>query len=187
MQSSDPSGRSEDSRDWQAGSNDVACSIGKGGLLVPQELHDLLKQGQVIPFVGAGFSQVAGFPGWFGLLRHVFDGLVPNQDFDDVVTSCGSDPLRVAEYLLIRSGSKVGPIRHRMSQVLRTPNNFISSAHIDLLNLHLPILYTTNFDELIEETFRLFSTPIATICNARDLAVARGGSTQLVKFHGDLR
>jgi hypothetical protein len=90
------------------------------------------------------------------------------------VYSCGKDPLGVAEYLKIKSGGNVGTIRHRLSAVLRTPDPFVSSALIDLTNLRLSVIYTTNFDELLEETFRLLGIQTDTICNARDLALARG-------------
>lgn len=154
---------------------------------MPETLDELLRDGRVLPFIGAGFSRVAGFPDWFGLLREVSNGIVGGSDFDNVVRSCGHDPLRVAEYLLVRSGGNIGPIRHRISSILRTPNPFVSSAHIDLTNLRLPLVYTTNFDELIESTYQMLGIPIDICCNARDLALARTGRTQIVKFHGDLQ
>jgi hypothetical protein len=155
--------------------------------VVPEQLLALIRARSVVPFVGAGFSVAAGFPGWFALLREICAEVAPAEDFAAVLKSCSNDPLGVAEFLLVRSGGNIGPIRHRMSSVLRTPDSFVSSAHIDLANLQLPVVYTTNFDELIEETHRLLNRPVETICNARDLALARSGSAQVVKFHGDLR
>jgi hypothetical protein len=154
---------------------------------LPEQLLDLVRDRRVVPFVGAGFSFVAGFPGWIELLRHVCADVAPTDDFDAVVKSCSNDPLRIAEYLLVRSGGNIGPIRHQMSSALRTPASFFSSAHVDLANLHLPVIYTTNFDELIEETYRRLGLSVNTICNARDLALARRDTVEVVKFHGDLR
>ena len=156
---------------------------------VPEQLGTLLRERRVVPFVGAGFSAVAGFPNWFGLLRAVYDSVVRNDpgDFEALTASCAHDPLRVAEYLLIRSGGNIGPIRYALSQALRTPEPFVSSAHIDLANLGAPTIYTTNFDDLIESTFDLLGHSAATCCNARDLAMASTGQSQIVKFHGDLR
>lgn len=154
---------------------------------MPESLNELVRQRRVIPFLGAGFSAVAGFPGWFGLLRRVYDGIIRDGDFDAVVEACGRDPLRVAEYVLIRSGGNVGPIRHQMTSALRTPEPFVSSAHVDLANLHLPVIYTTNFDELVEATYGSLGIRADVCCNVRDLMLARASHPQLVKFHGDLR
>ncbi len=155
--------------------------------LVPDQLLQIVRERRLVPFVGAGFSIVAGFPGWFGLLQEISAEIAPTEDFNAVLKSCSNDPLKVAEFLLVRSGGNIGPIRHRMSLALQTPDPFISSAHIDLVNLQLPVLYTTNFDGLIEATYRQLGIPVETICNARDLALAYGRAAQVVKFHGDLR
>jgi hypothetical protein len=90
---------------------------------MPETLDELIRDRRVLPFIGAGFSSFAGFPDWFGLLRRVFDDIVHDIDFDKVVRSCGYDPLRVAEYLLVRSGGNIGPIRHRISSILRVPED----------------------------------------------------------------
>jgi hypothetical protein len=44
---------------------------------VPERIYNMIRENRVVPFVGARFSFVAGFPDWFGLLRQVFNGLVP--------------------------------------------------------------------------------------------------------------
>jgi len=56
-----------------------------------------------------------------------------------------------------------------------------------MANLRLPLVYTTNFDELIEATYRMLGIPVEVCCNARGLALAQGGLTKIVKFHGDLQ
>lgn len=156
---------------------------------VPEQLGALVRSKRVVPFIGAGFSSVAGFPGWFGLLRHVYNSVVRNGagDFDQVSKSCGDDPLRIAEFILIKSGGNIGPISFAIGEALRVPDPFISSAHIDLANLNASTVYTTNFDRLIEATFDLLGLAAVTCCNARDLALASTGQPQIVKFHGDLR
>ncbi|HYZ48928.1 MAG TPA: SIR2 family protein, partial [Sphingomonas sp.] len=48
-----------------------------------------------------------------------------------------------------------------------------------------PILYTTNYDNNLEVAYRLARRGYVKIVNARDLAHAEDGCTQIVKYHGD--
>ncbi|WP_369745201.1 SIR2 family protein [Paenarthrobacter sp. AMU7] len=147
-----------------------------------------LKAKKVLPFIGAGFSTAAGLPGWLGLLEDIYSRMDdPKLEFDDVKSSCNGDPLRIAEYMFLLAGEQIGPLRHRMATSLAPPQNFLSSAHIELSNLDLPVVYTTNFDELIEETYRQLGIPYARMATTRDLALDRAGRRRVMKFHGDMQ
>jgi hypothetical protein len=151
-------------------------------------LIEAARGGTLIPFIGAGFSSAAGFPGWLDLLEQVHERIDDSPvTFASITESCGHDPLRVAEYLYLLVGETMGPIRHRMEGLLGTPGNLLSSAHVELANLNLPVIYTTNFDELIEDTYRVLGTPCSITTTVRDLTLERADRARIVKFHGDLQ
>ena len=59
-----------------------------------------------------------------------------------------------------------------------------SRSHRALVNMGLPIIYTTNYDRIIERAFELNGVPSHTISSIDDIAMAPAKATQIVKFHG---
>ncbi len=160
---------------------------------IPSDLLGLVHERRVIPFVGAGFSVGLGLPGWDGLLRQVAEDLRisevdPRLDFDALYHDASEDFLRVAEYLYLRAGSNIGPLRLSISHALSVRRSLCSSTpHVELVNLGAPQVYTTNFDDGIEETYRELGQPMEVVSLPRDVAVADPQQTQIIKYHGDLR
>lgn len=160
---------------------------------LPDDLVRLVRERRVIPFVGAGFSACLGLPGWDSLLRDVAADLrigesEPALSYEEVSELANHDFLRVAEYLKIRAGGNIGPMRHSVTNALRTERSPADSlGHVELLNLGAPQVYTTNFDDLIEQTFRECVQPMEVVALPGDVAVADSTQTQIVKYHGDLR
>lgn len=160
---------------------------------IPEDLLSLVRERRVIPFVGAGFSAGLGLPGWAGLLEQVADDLLiaetdPKLDFKQLVQDASDDYLRVAEYLYLRAGSNIGPLRLSVSHALTLSGPLATSTpHVELVNLGAPQVYTTNFDDAIEATYRELQQPMEVVSLPRDVAVADPHQTQIVKYHGDLR
>jgi hypothetical protein len=156
---------------------------------IPEQLPELISEGRLIPFIGAGFSAAHGLPGWEEMLEKVTDELEDCPlSYGDIREACNDDPLQIAEYLFLVSGEQIGPLRHLMSGQLRPSEPVLqSSAHIELVNLGAPQVYTTNFDELIEQTYRALNEPVEVVALPRDVATSHGEGTQVVKYHGDLR
>ena len=157
--------------------------------VVPQQLVQLFKQRQVIPFVGAGFSSVFGLPTWIGLLENLAHGAGDDLTFEDVARHAGDDHLRIAEYYFVKRGRHIGPIRHEIADKLRTSSvdPLESGHHVDLVNLGATRVYTTNYDDLLEKTYERLGVPREVIVLPRDVASSAGAATQIVKFHGDLQ
>ncbi len=55
------------------------------------------------------------------------------------------------------------------------------------MNLGAGQIYTTNYDDLIESTYRGLGLPISPVVLAKDVALADTDRTQVVKYHGDLK
>jgi len=159
---------------------------------IPEALAKMASERRVIPFVGAGFSFCLGLPGWSDLLEEVAEHLrisdtEPRLSYKELEESANGDPLRIAEYLYLRAGSAVGPLRLPITTALQPDGPVVqSAAHVELVNLGAPRVYTTNFDALIETTYRDLGEPVEVVALSRDVATGSTDTTQVVKYHGDL-
>ena len=121
--------------------------------MIPQQLVQLLREHRVIPFIGAGFSNVFGLPNWQALLEDLGNKLDDGLTFEEVSKFSRDDYLQIAEYYFIKTGRHIGPLRHTISQKLRTVgiDPLQSGHHVDLINLGTPSIYTTNYDDLVQD------------------------------------
>ena len=155
---------------------------------IPSELIEMIRQRRVIPFLGAGFSASLKLPEWDTLLSSIANEIEGCPPYDEIKKCCNSDPLQIAEYYLILCDHSIGPIRHAISRSLQsTLSPLESGAHVELINIGAPHVYTTNYDELIESTYRLLEQPVEVVALPKHVATATGARTQIVKYHGDLR
>jgi hypothetical protein len=144
-------------------------------------LRELRKDGRLIPFVGAGLSIPFGLPSWSQLL----DIIARQLGYDPEVFQLNGTHLQLAEYYVATKGS-IGPLRSEMDRLFNPTDDKIktSRAHTALVEMKLPLIYTTNYDRIIERAFELRDTPCHTIANIDDIATAPADATHIVKFHG---
>lgn len=155
---------------------------------IPPHLIDMLTARRVIPFVGAGFSAALGLPGWDALLIGLASGIDDGLTYEQVSAFCDGNPLQIAEYYFLKHDREIGPLRHAVAAQLRantTPS--LSGAHVELVNLGTPQIYTTNFDDGLEQTFKALRLAAHVIALPKDIALAPPGVPQIIKYHGDLR
>lgn len=150
------------------------------------DLANQLDDHRLIPFVGAGFSESCGCPSALALIRklaHYFQAY-------DVLEAVGEvDLLRWAEYLKIINGGDIDEVLEQIQQILNDESIDITSSepHLLLAQLEVPLIYTTNYDHLIERAFQHLLIPYQTVVTTEDIIAAAGShSTQIVKFHGSL-
>jgi hypothetical protein len=155
---------------------------------VPEELVDLARERRIIPFVGAGFSAGVGLPSWEELLGKLVEQTEGAPPLQEILAQTGGDLLQAAEYLFLLCDRRIGPIRHALERGLVTSVDPASSGpHVELANLGQPQVYTTNYDDLIEDAYRHLGLPVTTVVLPKDVALADTDRTQVVKYHGDLR
>ena len=144
-------------------------------------LRELRSEGRLIPFVGAGLSIPLGLPSWSDLLTIIADQL----HYDPDVFKLSGDYRQLAEYYVAIKGS-IGPLRSEMDRHFNPSDESIraSRAHNALVNMKLPLIYTTNYDDIIERAFGLRNVPCHAISNIDDIVNAPADATQIVKFHG---
>lgn len=149
---------------------------------VPTILRDLRRDGRLIPFVGAGLSQPLGLPNWSTLI----DFIAKQLDYEPEVFKLNGNELQLAEYYVAIKGS-IGPLRSEMDRRFNPTDDEIkkSRAHGALVEMKLPLIYTTNYDRIIERAFDLRGAASHTIANLDDIVAAPADtSTQIVKLHG---
>jgi SIR2-like domain len=146
-----------------------------------QLLRQLRNEGKLIPFVGAGLSQPLGLPSWSELI----DTIAKELGYDPDVFTCHGTALQLAEYFVAVKGS-IGPLRSIMDRAFNPTDATItqSKAHSALVEMDLPIIYTTNYDDIIERAFALKGRPCHAISNIDDIASAPARTTRIIKFHG---
>jgi len=147
------------------------------------EIRKLVEEKKLIPFIGAGFSTPLGLPSWNELIRK----LAVQLDWDpDVFMQSGNyNYLQLAEYYEIKKS--IGELGNELSKGMRIDVDKLrqSEIHRLLVNLDLKSIYTTNYDEGIEEAFKLYNKPFTAIRNINDLKNAKEKTTLIYKFHGD--
>jgi hypothetical protein len=154
---------------------------------IPEKLVEMLRERRVIPFIGAGFSQNLGYPGWDELLQGIADETYGHKlPFPEVMEAAKHDRLRVAEYYYIKQGRQIGPLRQAISRQFSPKSPLGYGGYVDLVNLSAQRIYTTNFDDSIERAFRELGEEVETIIKATDVAKSSGSRPQVVKYHGDL-
>jgi hypothetical protein len=146
-----------------------------------QLLRKLRNDGKLIPFVGAGLSQRFGLPSWSALIGTIAEEL----DYDPDVFKCNGRYEQLAEYYVDTQGS-IGPLRSLMDKAFDPSDDEIakSRAHSALVEMKLQLIYTTNYDTIIERAFELKNQPCHTVANIDHIANAPIGTTRVVKFHG---
>jgi hypothetical protein len=139
-------------------------------------LSDEIVKNRLIVFVGAGCSLSAGLPLW----RELVDGLLKEYHIE----TKDMDLLRLAS----RIEREVGKLKLRESiaERLRTRPEIESPLHDKLVRLDVNLFVTTNYDHLLEDTFRKSGYSPMVITDDKDVpAIDLGGKT-IVKLHGDM-
>ena len=144
-------------------------------------LKDLRQDGRLIPFVGAGLSIPLGLPDWSTLIAFIADQL----DYDPEVFKLNGNDLQLAQYYVAKMG--IGKLRSEMDRQFNPSDAQIrnSRAHTALVEMKLPLIYTTNYDRIIERAFGLKGTACHAVANLDDIVAAPvDATTQIVKLHG---
>ena len=97
-------------------------------------------------FVGAGLSRASGYVDWKELLREPAESIGLDVDKE-------ANFIEIAEMYVQSRGNRGGFIQEIFNQLNK--NVVESDSHYVLTNLPLTTIWTTNFDTLIEDTYKL--------------------------------
>ena len=153
---------------------------------IPAELQKQLVVGRVVPFLGAGLGMPCGLPNWSGLLQKLATWSEDNGDDLSTIAlirhSISQGNLDAAAHAL---GQTIGS---RLSEALRSilapPNLKPTPLHSLLANVSWQMVLTTNFDNLLPESFANRLEPLTWQDNIRMGEVLRVGQPHLMMVHG---
>jgi len=146
------------------------------------ELVNKLRERRVIPFVGAGVSATAGLPSWDGLVERVSNAL----QIDRNMIREKRDLLVAIEYLMLKGRDIIPSI---LADILERSQNVPEPSDLimNIARLEVPAIYTTNWDDLLEEAYRRLNRTFTSIAQPADLTRISLGATPIVKYHGSIK
>ena len=156
------------------------------------ELRSLYRDGRLLPFVGAGVSasvkwtvgeQECCGPSWDELVGRAAYEL----GFEDVqlVRARGTD-LQILEYFKLQF-SGYARLTNWLVRQMDPPDATLrgSAIHNELVEMKkCSVIYTTNFDDFIERSFKLNQRPHKAVAIEEQMRTDNG-IAEVVKFHGD--
>ena len=147
------------------------------------ELKDLIKQGKVILFVGAGVSATLGLPTWSKLIAHLANEL----GYESRLFEKYGDSISLAEYYVLTKG-RIGELRSWMDTNWNVKKKVLKKSKVYeyIIRMKFPIIYTTNYDHCLERAFKLKGKSYKRIVDVGDFVGINTKQTQIVKFHGDM-
>ena len=153
-------------------------------MIIPDELINRLISGEIVPFVGSGVSMNAGLPGWIELIRPLAEagGIPWPADERDINTE---HLLTIAQYYENQFGRNqlIRFIIDKLDISAASP----STAHYLLTLLPVNAIFTTNYDNLLEQAFQNIGCPANAIVAESELAYWQQDRTQLIKMCGDIK
>jgi hypothetical protein len=146
------------------------------------QLIDDYKKGKILLFVGAGVSANLGLPTWDKLIEQ----LARELSYDPDIFKTYGDFLALAEYYKIKKGS-IGSLRSWMDREWHTSIIDISKSeiHKHIVKGNFPIIYTTNYDNWIENAYDYYGEKYNKIVKVNDISECDPFSKEIIKFHGD--
>lgn len=148
------------------------------------ELAELIVDKKVMLFVGAGISASVDFPSW----KELIDILGSNLGYEADLFESYGDYKMLAEYA---SSIDKKEVDQQLQETFKITDNIkkkLDSSPIYgiIEKLDFPIIYTTNYDSLLEEYYANKNKEITVIKKIEDMKKIKTGIPRIMKFHGDI-
>jgi SIR2-like domain len=149
-----------------------------------EDIRSALAQGNLVLFVGAGLSMGAGLPGWPALVRPLAQSVGYRQfpaDDEHITT----DHLISAAQHYENQHGRIKLIEH-LRERLDTTGKRPTTVHQLLASCPVRIIFTTNFDDLIEQALREARRRFNRVVATEELAFGGSDEVQVIKLCGEL-
>jgi hypothetical protein len=152
-------------------------------------LNNILKrlkdEEKIIPFIGAGLSSHLKLPTSKDLIKILANEMT---DYDPEIFEIYGEFSQLVEYCA-EGTVKIGHVGNLLSNKFNVDDNKIkkSSAHQALAKCNFPLIYTTNFDNIIERSIEIENNEKPYVVRTlNDLVkISKNTKTIIIKFHGD--
>lgn len=151
--------------------------------MLPAELIESFQRNDAILFLGAGLSIGAGLPGWADLIRPLAQAVGARWPADEVDLT--TDHLLTAAQHYENQCGRHALIQH-MRDMLDTTGVNPTPVHRLLASLPVPVIFTTNYDDLIERAWGQVGQHPNVIISEPELAFWSEERVQIIKLCGDL-
>lgn len=152
------------------------------------ELAELIKQKKVMLFIGAGISASVNLPSWSALLGELGE----KAGFDKDIFQTYGDSMMLAEYLQINEERQTKQhLRQRFDISEEQGENLFKNKKEESLyslidKLEVPVIYTTNFDNMIELYMKHIGKEYYVCSEISDIQKCKHDAVRIMKFHGDI-
>lgn len=150
---------------------------------IPRELVEQFTQGDGVIFVGAGLSIGAGMSGWADLIRPLAQAVGAQWPANEADLT--TDHLLSAAQHYENQHGRNALVRH-LRDALDTTDIQPTSIHRLIASLAVHVVFTTNYDDLVERALREAGQRPNVIVNEPELAYWSEEHVQVVKLCGDL-
>jgi nucleoside phosphorylase len=148
------------------------------------DLLDQFSRGNGILFIGAGLSAGAGLPGWVKLVRPLAQSVSYDLPAEDKFIT--TDHLLSAAQRYENQRGRNSLVQYLLDN-LDTTSIQLTSVHRLITSLPVRIIFTTNYDDLIERSLREAERRLNVIISEPELAFWSEDRIQIIKLGGDLR
>ncbi len=148
------------------------------------DLKQHIASGEATAFVGAGLSIGAGLPGWYDLLAELSARI--GYELPPAKWASGDALIDAAQAYVNRQGLH-GLISH-LKDRLDTTGVQPTAAHRALARLPISLIFTANFDDLLERAYRDAGKRVEVVVKDSSIPFMRRGPgvVNIVKLYGDL-
>lgn len=147
-----------------------------------QEIKRKLNDDKLILFIGAGVPASLKLPTWSELIEKI----AGDMGYEPELFKQYGDYLSLAEYYRLNKG-KLNELTEWMKRSWNVSDETVKKSAIYryIVQTKCRLVYTTNYDHILEKAFKLHKKKYKTVIGVNDFTETGGDITQIIKFHGD--
>lgn len=143
-----------------------------------EKIRKAKEHDKLVVFVGAGVSVNSKLPTWYDLVSELAEEMGMN------VGNSVDSFMQIPQYYFNERGEK--EYLEKIEGILNRKNYKPNIIHEQIINLNPKHIITTNYDDLLEQSFKLYNKSYHVVSDNSDLPYA-SQDQMLIKMHGCLK